>query len=415
MAEDSNKEQLEIQAKLDTSQLKREAKQGLNDVVKEEKKVEQQSKQTSKAIDDIGQSGKKVGHALQQAGNAGTQAMRQVGNEATKTKQKIDEIAKAAKGINIKQGIGIATQVMGQLAPYGREVGSALGFSDKTMDVQGGLLTGAASGAALGTMIMPGVGTAIGMVAGALAGAGTELLNAGKELREAAKEQKAQVIGYQNAWRMQEDADAYSEKVIGSSMVNLTGMRDEEQGKLNKLIEERKKLQDIEVTEKNAKEINRQILQNYVERQIALQRISAIEEEIAKRLERQKKTTEDTNKPAQKSWFDKFSEQAAQNYFDDVAKWQNENRRDELRDSLRKNEDLIKSRESFIDKLGSTKLTDSMVKMGAGGYGIQMQGINTYVRSMSTSLEAMRKASEDILTTIRSINDKYTPYNGEFI
>ena len=183
----AEKETLRIEAELDTSKLKKDTKDAFTEVSKEEKKVENQSKQTSKAIDEIGQKGKNVANALQQAGNKGTQALRQVGNEAQKTTQKINEIAKAAKSINIKQGIQIAGQVANQLAPLGQAAGKAAGMSDDQMGYIGSVLGGAASGAALGTMIAPGVGTAIGAAAGSLTAAATSLLEASVNLKESAK------------------------------------------------------------------------------------------------------------------------------------------------------------------------------------------------------------------------------------
>ena len=463
MAEDSNKEQLEIQAKLDTSQLKREAKQGLNDVVKEEKKVEQQSKQTSKSIDEIGQKGKTVGNELQNAGQTGTQALKQVGQEADKTAKKIDEIAKATKNIGLKQGLGMASHALTQLAPIGQAAGSALGMSDSDISLAGGALNGAASGAMFGSTFGP-----IGAAAGALIGAGAGLLTASQELNKAAEslidnskkgweetvaawKKREEDTRNQNAWNetvkgyannlSQDDHSAVIEtqEAIKAKIAELVA---EDEGITQKILENEQKIRDSEKwfeehKDKMSSEFRAERLSSIYKWGEEITNMSGdkqplIRSKIAQlqaMLDASIKAMTDTSgftgpqipehiKAQQDAFVGPELPPEIKAQRDAEAAWEkmkDMNWKSQLQDALKENDSIIRDRESFMGKMSGLKLTDSMVQIGAGGYGVQMQGINSYVKNMSSSLETMRKVSQDILSTIKSIENKYSPYGGQFI
>lgn len=437
MAEE--KEQLKIEATLDTSKLKRDAQQGMQTVVNEEKKVENQSRQTSRAVDNIGQSGKNVGKALQQAGSQGTDALRKVGQEADKTSKKIDDIAKATKGIRLQHALGVANQFAGSLGPLGRAVGESMGMSEDEINTTGGMISGGLRGAAAGAALGP-----WGAAIGGLVGAGAVLIEAGNELKKGAKEAedrwnetKKQSYDRQGAEKFaelirngttSEITDKIKEEMrnIASANADIADLQGQNAEVTKRIVQsvidpisggtyqEERIVRDEAETKKRASELTEKLTNAEKRRAEALTKLNALQIALSQR-ESKTATNTSTKPPSTNNWFDKFSEQAANSYFSDVAKWQNENRREELSNRLKDNESLISRRQSLIEGMSSTKLTDSMVRMGAGGYGIQMQGINSYVRNMSSTLEALNKISENILTTIRSINDKYTPYSGEFI
>ena len=182
MAEE--KEQLKIEATLDTSQLKQDAKQGMQSVVNEEKKVENQSRQTSKAVDQIGQSGKNVGQALQQAGNQGTQALKKISTEAEKAKRSIASIDASVQNLKLGQAIGLVSQFAnsGIGKGIGGYLGGQLGLSENDQGLAGAGIQGALSGAATGSMLAGPLGAAVG----GLAGAGVGLMTAAQKQEEAA-------------------------------------------------------------------------------------------------------------------------------------------------------------------------------------------------------------------------------------
>lgn len=432
MAEE--KEQLKIEATLDTSKLKRDAQQGMQTVVNEEKKVENQSRQTSRAVDNIGQAGRNVGRTLQQAGSQGTSALRQIGNEADRTAKKIGEINDSIKGIKIGQAIGFANNIVNSdtAKTIGKYAGKQMGMSDDTMSFLGGyasaILGGASTGAGIGAMIGApaagvgaGVGAGIGAAAGALAGGASYLVKSAIELHDSSNnlKQTAQEISKNNANMVKEIDSAEKKGKTYQTISSLIseGKFDEAErllGKEEKNARDRFKIADYRIRQESTQALDessfKEVLANRMSAKADLSELSRLRGILTGSREREDKKYEQQTKS-----FDKFAEQAANSYFSDVAKWQNENRREELNNKLKENESLISRRQSLIDGMSSTKLTDSMVQMGAGGYGIQMQGINSYVRNMSSTLEALNRISENILTTIRSINDKYTPYSGEFI
>ena len=431
MAEE--KEQLKIEATLDTSKLKRDAQQGMQTVVNEEKKVENQSRQTSRAVDNIGQAGRNVGRTLQQAGSQGTSALRQIGNEADRTAKKIGEINDSIKGIKIGQAIGFANNIVNSdtAKTIGKYAGKQMGMADDTMSFLGGyasaILGGASTGAGIGAMIGApaagvgaGVGAGIGAAAGALAGGASYLVKSAIELHDSSNSLKeaAQEISKNNANTVKEidRAEKKSKTYQTISSLISEGEFDEAErllGKEEKNARDRFKTADFRIRQGSTQALDeafKEELANRTSAKADLSELSRLRGVLTGKREAQDRKYEQQQKS-----YDSFVEQVANSYFSDVAKWQNENRREELNNKLKENESLISRRQSLIDGMSSTKLTDSMVQMGAGGYGIQMQGINSYVRNMSSTLEALNRISENILTTIRSINDKYTPYSGEFI
>lgn len=184
MAEE--KEQLKIEAELDTSKLKQDARNGFNEVVNEEKKVQSESKNTSNAINDIGKTSKNLGKSMQSVGNEMKSAFRGVANEAKNTKEQIDEISKATKSIKLQQALGIVNRGISTLAPIGQAIASEAGMSDENISLLGGAITGASSGAMTGAALGGGWGAA----GGALIGSATSLLGAAVKLKEAAAKQK---------------------------------------------------------------------------------------------------------------------------------------------------------------------------------------------------------------------------------
>jgi hypothetical protein len=438
MADNNNEEKLKITAELDTSKLKQQAQQGMQSVVNEEKKVEAQSRQTSRAVDNIGQSGKNVGQALQQAGSQGTQAMKQIGQEADKTAQKIANIEKSVKNIKLNQGLGIASRLVNSEIGQGigNAVGDALGMSDKDKTLAGeaakGFLTGAAAGAA--------IGGPWGAVIGGLGNAAASLLKAGNELQNASKSEKEKadlaVFEGQKALDQQRAREQFANLLANGSDNQLLEQLDYERNQLRQSDAGIKALQDranrgtddhgFALTTEAKVNLAKNLNDALEHRLRTLQNIAALEAESARRDReadaRVAKFLADEENAANAFVGPEIPENIRQQREADAVKEEQRrakaldmNWKSQLKDSLRENQSLIRSRESFMQNMGSTKLTDSMVQMGAGGYGIQMQGINSYVRNMASSLEALYKVSDSILTTIKSIEDKYSPYNGEFI
>lgn len=172
-----NKEQLKIEAELDTSKLKQQAQQGLGQVVNEEKKVENQAKQTSKAIEDIGNSANK-------AAQKGTQSLKQMGNEAEKTAKKVSSIDSAVKNIKFGQALGLAQRFASSDIGkgVGNSIGDSLGMDASTKGLAGGAIQGGLAGAAMGMQMAGPIGAAVGT----LVGAGLGLTNAAQKQEEAA-------------------------------------------------------------------------------------------------------------------------------------------------------------------------------------------------------------------------------------
>lgn len=469
MAEDSNKEQLEIQAKLDTSQLKREAKQGLNEVVNEEKKVEQQSKQTSKAIDDIGQSGKKVGTSLQQAGSQGADALKQVGQEADKTAKKIDEIAKATKNINIGRAFGAASHIANSDfgKAIGSDIGNSLGLSKSAQSLAGGALTGALGGAAMGAAFGP-----IGMAGSALIGAASGLMQAAEQQKEAARqlassgENRAKAIidrdlrqtldqhskeefervaanpyemvktegkpwynnsdvkevsSIQNAidtlkWQI----DGYKEN-IGDSLANIKD--------LYYTNTEHMSVEEIEGHNAQIEEEARLYEENTAKLEDANKRLAAfiaLQEQLANlpvgpdipdhvKAQRNAEEQERKNAEAKAKAEAEAEARAKEEYnrqkaFDSYTIEQKRERISNLQDTQ------LKPLDSMMNGMASFKLTDSLTRIGGGaGYGVQMQGINRYVSNISNNIQTIKGIIQQELDAIRELNNKYKPYYGEFM
>ena len=440
MAEDSNKEQLEIQAKLDTSQLKREAKQGLNEVVKEEKKVEQQSKQTSKAIDDIGQSGKKVGNALQQAGSQGADALKQIGQEADKTTSKINEIAKATKAINIRQGIGIATQILNSDAAktIGGAVGKGIGMDDDAMSYLGGyassVLGGAGTGAMLGSVI-PGIGTAIGAAAGALTGAATYLITSAVEMENAAEavkrsaeetrkgnQENTEQIDKNEAEekRVNDFVTKFQDLVNKGDFKGAERLLDKEESRATVARNAANSLLHNEYFQSDNKLYQEQV-GNFNRAKTDLGRVSQLRNVLgnAQRVADVKEAQETAKKAQEAEQAKRKAEAEAKAKADEEARFEKAkdmNWKASLQEEAKQYQSQISTEESFMSKIAGTRLSDSLTKIGGGsGYGVQMQGINSYVSKMSGNIASIKTVMEKCLTTIQDIDNKYSPYGGQFI
>lgn len=415
MAEE--REQLRISAELDTSKLKQQAQQGMQSVVNEEKKVEQQSKQTSKAIDAIGQSGKNAGQALQQAGSQGTQAMKQIGQEADKTVQKIDEIARATKNINYGHALGAAARIAG--SDFGKGIGGligdSIGMSGDAQGLAGGAITGALGGAA--SMAWAG---GPGMAAGALIGAASGLLNAAQEQRKAADMQiqaarenltKREGIARSEikAYRREQDLEL-ANKNYNIAKNAIAGMGKEEladkEAKLGEMRNDQQALIDktksqiegyIKVAEESpgtlasVGEKIAELREKLAEQQEAMKYLDSIQGLIdARKTQLSKPNTTKTEKNTADTTY--------------------------LKNEVKHHQAELKDQESFMGRVSNVKLTDSLTKMGGGsGYGVQMQGINSYVSKMSGNVANIKTTIEKCLTTIQEIENKVSPYGGQFV
>lgn len=208
------KEQLKIEAALDTSKVKEGAKQGFAEIQKEEKKVQQESRQTSKAVDDIGAAGKNAGQSMQQAGQQASSALKSMGSEAKATAAQVENIAKAAKGIKLQQGLGVVNRAVSELAPVGQMLARGAGVSDASTQLLGSAISGASAGAMAGAALGP-----LGAAGGALIGAAASLTNAAGELKKSATEQRQSAQGrYEAAVKGVDDAanaKAWQERLKG--------------------------------------------------------------------------------------------------------------------------------------------------------------------------------------------------------
>ena len=494
---DNEKEQLRISAELDTSNLKREAQQGMQAVVNEEKKVENQSKQTSKAVDDIGKKGKEVGNALQQAGNKssnaldsvaqagknagqalqqsgsqGAEALKKVGSEADKTSQKIDEIAKATKNINLGRvfsvGLQVANSDFGKA--IGSDIGNSLGLSNSAQGLAGGALTGALGGAAMGAAFGP-----IGAAGGALLGAASGLMQAAEQQKQAARElakggeERADAILKENLRNTldkisQEEYDRIAanpfETVKGKWYPNgeereVTAI----QGAIDRLkwymggyedqiqwaVDDLKMLKGMDTSnwskedveswnadvERNAKEYE----ENTAKLEDAKKRLAAYEAllaqlnnlpvgpEIPEHIKVQRDAEADAFVGPEMPDYVKAQRDAEEQAREEARKQEEAfekakdmNWKKQQQDLVKEYQNQISGEESFMGKMSGVKLTDSLTKMGGGsGYGVQMQGINNYVRSISTNIAGIKAVMQKCLDTIQSIDNKYSPYGGQFI
>lgn len=91
MAEE--KEQLRIEAELDTSNLKQEAEGGMQSIVDAEKEVEEQSNKTSEAIDAIGTAGKEIGETISQSAKDASNALNDVSESGKSVSDALENIS----------------------------------------------------------------------------------------------------------------------------------------------------------------------------------------------------------------------------------------------------------------------------------------------------------------------------------
>ena len=463
MAEEK-KEALKIEAQLDTSKLKQQAQQGMQSVVNEAKKVENQSKQTSKAVDEIGQKGKDVGNALQQAGSAGTQAIKQIGQEADKTSQKIDEIAKATKNINLGRAFSVASQVANSDfgKAIGSDIGNSLGLSNSAQGLAGGALTGALSGAAMGAAFGP-----LGAAGGALLGAASGLIQAANAQKEAARElaksgerraqgilnqqlrnelnqyseeeykriaenpyetvrgnwypngEEKEVTAIQGAidklkWQMEgyrDEIDDAAEALRRLDSINTSGFDEENMRLHNASIEEQAKIwEDYSARLEDAKKR----LAAYIALQERLNNLP-VGPEIPEYLRAQRDAEEQERRNAETKAKAEAEAKAKEEYnrqkaFDTYTIEQKKEKISSLQDTQ------LKPLESMMSGMASFRLTDSLTKIGGGaGYGVQMQGINRYVSSISNNIQTIKGIIQQELDAIRELSNKYKPYYGEFM
>ena len=428
MAEEK-KEALKIEAQLDTSKLKQQAQQGMQSVVNEEKKVENQSKQTSKAIDNIGQSGKNVGHALQQAGSQGAQAIKQVGQEADKTAKKIAGINTSVKNIKLGQALSLAGQFINSDTgkALGGYVGSQLGMSESTQGLAGGVIQGGLSGAATGAMLAGGIGAAVG----GLVGAGAGLVSAAKEQERAAvalikAADERQAINRDRTKEIdRQEAEAKKNKEFDTKFNELISKGDF--AGANKLVEEaRKEYQSqfemgdkgihnskiqMDATPLENRGANYKSYDDYLNMrtsgQAGLTRMDNYEARI--KAAQQKQADQEAKEAERKA-------QEAARQAEKEAKAKDMNLKASLKEEVSGYQEQISQEESFMSKMSGFKLSDSLTKMGGGsGYGVQMQGINSYVSKMSGNIASIKTVMEKCLATIQAIDNKYSPYGGQFI
>ena len=457
MAEE--KEQLRISAELDTSKLKQQAQQGMQSVVNEEKKVENQSKQTSKAIDAIGQSGKNVGNALQQAGSAGTQAIKQIGQEADKTSQKIDEIVKTTKNINLGRAFGVANQIANSDfgKAVGSDIGNSLGLSNSAQGLAGGAITGALGGAAMGAAFGP-----IGAAGGALLGAASGLIQAAEQQKEAARQLASSGEDRAGAIldrELKKELDQYSReeydrvaanpyetvKTEGKPWYNNSGVEEvstiqnaidtlkwQIDGYKDEISESVANLKDLKYTNTNnmdADEIqgwNAEIekeAKTYEEYTAKLEDANkrlaafiALQEQLSNlpvgpnipdHIQAQRDAEAKAKAEAEAKAKEEYNRQKA---FDTYTIEQKKEKISSLQDTQ------LKPLESMMNGMASFRLTDSLTRIGGGaGYGVQMQGINRYVSSISNNIQTIKGIIQQELDAIRELSNKYKPYYGEFM
>ena len=445
MAEE--KEQLKIEASLDTSKLKQQAQQGMQSVVNEEKKVENQSKQTSKAVDTIATSGKKAGQALQQAGNQGKEALKQVGNEADKTVKKIAKINTSVKDIKLGQAIGLAGQFINSDTgrALGGYVGSQLGMSANAQGLAGSAIQGGLAGAATGAMLAGPMGAAVG----GLVGAGAGLVSAAKEQERAAvalikAADERQAINRDRTKEIdRQEAEAKKNKEFDAKFNELISKGD--LAGAQKLVEQARKESQaqFELGDKgihNSKiQMDAIALENrgaayksyddyLTMRTSAQSRLGQLDNYDAQIKVAQQRTAQEQAREAEKKAQEaakqaelakKQSEAEAKAKADEEARFEKTkdmNWKASLKQQAGDYQSQISAEESFMGKMAGTRLSDSLTKMGGSvGYGVQMQGINSYVSKMSNNVAGIKTVMEKCLATIQDIDNKYSPYGGQFI
>lgn len=437
---DEQKEQLRIEATLDTSKLKQEAQQGMQAVVNEEKKVENQSKQTSKAVDEIGQKGKTVGNALQQAGSQGTDALKKVGNEADKTAKKIDDIAKATKSIDIKQGIGTALNILNSdtAKTIGGAVAKKAGMDDDMTSYLGGFASSTLGGAGTGAMIgsiLPGIGTGIGAAAGALTGAATYLITSAIEMENAAdaikksaeetrkgNQENTEQIDKNEAEekRVNDFVTKFQDLVNKGDFKGAERLLDKEESRATVARNAANSLLHNEYFQSDNKLYQEQV-GNFNRAKTDLGRVSQLRNVLgnAQRVADIKEAQETTRKAREAEQANRKAEAEAKAKADEEARFEKAkdmNWKASLKEEASQYQSQINAEESFMSKMAGTRLSDSLTKMGGGsGYGVQMQGINSYVSKMSGNIASIKTVMEKCLTTIQNIDNKYSPYGGQFI
>ena len=442
-----NKEQLKIETELDTSKLKQEAQQGMQAVVNEEKKVENQSNQTSKAVDSIGQSGKNVGQLLQQAGSQGTDALKKVGSEADKTAKKIAGINTSVQDIKLGQAIGLAGQFINSDVgkALGGYVGNQLGMSANAQGLAGSAIQGGLGGAATGAMLAGPMGAAVG----GLVGAGAGLVSAAKEQERAAvalikAADERQAINRDRTKEIdRQEAETKKNKEFDAKFNELIANGDFKGAQ--KLVEESRKesqaqfeLGDkgihnaaiqMDATPLENRGANYKSYDDYLTiRTSAQTRLGQLDNYEAQIKAAQQRTAQEQAREAERKAQEaaRQAEQAkrqaeadAKAKADGEAKFEKAkdmNWKASLQEEAKQYQSQISTEESFMSKMSGTKLSDSLTKMGGGsGYGVQMQGINSYVSKMSGNIASIKTVMEKCLTTIQDIDNKYSPYGGQFI
>ena len=385
---DETKEQLRIEAELDTSKLPGQAKAGLTPLVTEEKRVETQAAQTSKAIDNIGNS-------LTKAGQTGTQALNKIGQEADKAAKKIASIDTSVRNIKLGQLFGVASRLAGtDLAKgLGNQIGNALGMGGETKGLAGAAITGALGGASMGAMAGPLVAAGA-----ALAGAATGLIQASKELKQAATEQRQTAQSkYESLVRAQDEmkaGKAWHDRLAGFT----EGLTSE----------------DASIRAKNRKKILAEIAQYETEN-------SGLQNEI----DWNRYTTDATSLDIGAKYKGKAKQEKLAELFGNSANFiassmgtiaDHEAKIADLRRllgipepkaqtakettqaaqkiTLPDNSATIKSLQGMLsvaDKMGNYKLSDSLTRIGGGfgGYGAQMSGVANNVSSIKSILTQM--------------------------
>lgn len=414
MAEE--KEQLKIEAELDTSKLKQEAKSGLGEVANETKKVENQAKQASKAIDDIGTSANK-------AAQKGTQALKQMGKEAEETAKKVNRLAKLDTSVgNIKlgQAIGLANQFAN--SDTGKAIGGYLanqvGMSSDMQGLASSALSGGLAGASMGAML----GGPMGAAVGGLVGAGAGLLSAAKEQEKAAaalieSADKRQAFNRDRTKEIdRQEAEAKRQKGIEDKVSSLISSGDFE-GARKLLAEETANAQKrFELGDKGIRNAaiqmdavapeNRGAAYKSYDDYLTMRQGAKAEMDKYGNMGKMIDAAEQRSKEAVQAKANKEAEDARRKAEQEAVarKRQEEKDANEARKAQEtadkealaglkeEKSGLDKELESALNIGRGYKLTDSLTNVGGGsGYYAQMSGVNTYVKDISTTLKESMK------------------------
>ena len=410
----AEKEQLKIEAQLDTSKLKQDAKSGMNAVQAETKKVEDTAKSASRAVDSIGDAAKAAGGA-----------MKTVGDEAGRAAQKVDQLAKSVKSIKWQQGLGIANQAMNQLAPVGQELGRMAGMSEGQIGMAGSLVSGAMGGAMAGAALGP-----LGSAAGALVGAGSALLVSAREQEQAAVAllRAAEERQAANSKRTEDidrrDAEEKARKEFDAQVAKLVGAGDFE-GARRLVAENYAAAQDR--FDYGNRGIHNAAIQMGAGAANAGAKYKSYDDflgirEGAKadmdRLTGMQDAISRAEAAAKASAQREAEQQAEAARREEEARMREEERasalaarqaEQERRASLNEQLKGLKGEESGLNGelnglLGSARsyrLSDSLTNIGGGsGYYAQMSGVSNYVKDISTTLKSRLKEVVDKMNTI---------------